>query len=227
MNFLFYLVPVRVVSPEKDVKGNGKCLPDKLDLAVLHRLICHVYDLCFRAVFFIRDLLNCWNSNIKESNRRGEADERYKKHWVEADQVGKCDRVEELDLNKRILRVTVEVNIHHQVVENNQAKDYDLGAYNLNFFDQVDGQDWNQNINHLNINGLNVVASSIWSFLGLIVVQGGSTVVVLYKLVDYLEKSQDSVKCDRGPNKTHTVLNRAFRDNDLIVFDLLVDVIKL
>ena len=55
--------------------------------------------------------------------------------------MGKCDRVEELDLNKRILRVTVEVNIHHQVVENNQAKDYDLGAYNLNFFDQVDGQD--------------------------------------------------------------------------------------
>jgi len=59
VNFLLYLVPVRIVSPKKDVKGNGKCLPYKLDLAVLHRLICHVYELLIRVVVLLtRNLLD-------------------------------------------------------------------------------------------------------------------------------------------------------------------------
>ena len=60
VNFLLYLVPVCVVSPKKYVKGNGKCLPNKLDLAILHRLICHVYELLIRVVVLLaRNLLDC------------------------------------------------------------------------------------------------------------------------------------------------------------------------
>ena len=70
--------------------------------------------------------LDCGDSDIQEANRRGKADEAHVEHGVEADQVREGNRVQELNLYERVLRVNIEVDVDEYVEQRDQTKDYKI-----------------------------------------------------------------------------------------------------
>ena len=48
------------------------------------------------------------------------------------------DRVQELDLNKRVVRVEIEINIDHDIEDDDEAENDEVRPYTLNFANHVD-----------------------------------------------------------------------------------------
>ena len=115
-DLLLDLIPVCVIGPEEDIERDSHSLPNELNGAILD--IGHRSDY---VVTFV--LLDRRQSNVQEANSWGQANEWHEKDWVQSDQVWEGDSVQELDLDQRVLRVDIEVNVHHDVEDDDQGKD--------------------------------------------------------------------------------------------------------
>ena len=108
-------------------------MPYKLNWAIFD--ICNVSNNSFG----ISLLLYCGQSNVQESDGRGKADQRDEEDGVKANKVREGDRVEELDLYQWVLRVNVEVDVHHDVEDDDKTEYYDIWTNTLHFTDHKDG----------------------------------------------------------------------------------------
>ena len=50
------------------------------------------------------------------------------------------DGVQELDLNQRVLWVDIEVDVHHDIEDDNKGEDHDVASDRLNLADDIDGR---------------------------------------------------------------------------------------
>ena len=111
-DFLLYFIPICVIRPEENIESDCQSLPHQLQRAILY----------IGAIL----LLNRGQSDIQESNSGCKADQRYEEDRVQADQVREGDRVEELDLYQWVLGVNVEVDVHHDVEDDDQTEYDDI-----------------------------------------------------------------------------------------------------
>ena len=139
----------------------------------------------------------------------------------------KSDRVQELDLDERILWVDIEVDVDHNVEDDHQGEDHNVRSDRLDFADDIDGGQGDQDFKHLNVNCVDCVTSRVWSIQCLCVKLRGSLFILLQEVIENLEHTQYWVKNGRGPDEWHVVLDLSIWDRNLVILDLLVDIDEL
>ena len=210
-HFLLDFIPICVVGPEEDVQGDSASLPDQLQWTVLD----------------VSAISDRRQSNVQESNGRCKTDQWDEEDGVESDEVGEGDRVQELDLDQRVLRVDVEVNVYHDVEDDDQGKDNYIWSDTLYLSNHIDRGEWDKHFEALDVDRLDGIASRIWAIQCALILLWRRLVVLLQEVIEYFEDAQYRVKYGRSPDETGVVLDLIVWDTNLIVLNLLVDIIQL
>ncbi len=75
----------------------------------------------------------------------------------------KSDCVEELDLDEGVLRIDVEIDVHHDVKDDNQGEDDDVRANALHLTNHVDGGQRDKHFNDFDVDGVDSVTCRVRS----------------------------------------------------------------
>ena len=155
------------------------------------------------------------------------------------------DCVEELDLDQRIVGVQIEINVDHDVEDDNQAEDHKVRSDTLHFSNHVDWSERNKHLKHFNINCLNSISSSVWTIQSVtfpLIIQAihaffitvvwlfryfcGGFSIAFQEVIKDLEATKNCVKNCRCPDETRVIPNLVIWDADLIVLDFFIDVVE-
>ena len=88
-----------------------------------------------------------------------------------------CYRVEELNLYERVLWVNIEVDIHHDVEDDDQAKNNEVWPDTFHLFDDKDGWKREKHFEYFDVDRVNFITSCVRAICSRRVIFGGRSFV--------------------------------------------------
>ena len=191
VNLTANFIPVCIVDTQEEICDYSESHPRQLQV-LLDPLVLSVR------------VLDDGQADIQKGDRAQDADQAHKVNRGKPHTERESQCVEELDLDKGALSIEVKFDDAHGVHKNNEAEDQDVAALVLHAFYHVDGAQAEQDLEKLEISGLNLRALCIRSCH---CCSHGQQITSFQHRIDRLKDHQEKEQDDRCPQLRQTTLS--------------------